>query len=171
MQSYVLTVENFFDHAATWVRDRRIVTAIPGGTRPRTGHAKRRARSKLGPGALVGLDPVQGDRASSLAWKTGHRLEMMYAAAVGFVWHKLNPRPTTLHLADMIDEADDKVLTLAANMLPLLEEVARLCQCLKRISVPDAERDATYKRALATRRSAKSQSLAGAGRNGGSARL
>ena len=74
---------------------------------------------------------------------------MMYAAAVGFVWHKLNPRLTTLHLADMINEAEDKLLTLAANMLPLLEEVARLRQCLERISVPDAEQDAPYKRALA----------------------
>ena len=71
-----------------------------------------------------------GDRVGTLAWNTQHHLEIYYAAmGVGLVCHTLNPRLTAAHLAAMIDEAEDRVLAVAADLMPLLRD--------SRAAVPD----------------------------------
>ena len=140
MQSYALTVDKFLDHAAKWSGDREIVTAMHTGVARRTGYADLRARSNRMSGALAALGLRQGDRIATLAWNTQHHLETMYAAAgAGLVCHTLNPRLTAAHLADMIDEAGDRVIAVAADLTPLLGEVAALCRRFEHIIVLDAE--------------------------------
>ncbi len=43
----------------------------------------------------------------------------MRAMGAGLVCHTLNPRLTVAHLAAMVNEAEDRVLAVAANLLPL----------------------------------------------------
>ena len=51
---------------------------------------------------------------------TQRHVELYYASmAAGLVCHTLNPRLTPQHLAAMINEAEDRVLAVAANLLPL----------------------------------------------------
>ena len=89
-------------------------------------------------GALLSLGLRFGDRVGTLAWNTQHHLEIYYATmGVGLVCHTLNPRLTVAHLAAIINEAEDRALAVAADLLPLLEELAPLCPTLEHIIILD----------------------------------
>jgi fatty-acyl-CoA synthase len=57
---------------------------------------------------------------------------------MGAVCHTLNPRLTVGHLAPIINEAEDKVLAVAASLLPLALELLPLCPSIAQIVVLDA---------------------------------
>jgi 3-(methylthio)propionyl---CoA ligase len=140
MQPYALTVDKFLDHAAKWAADREVVTAEAGRPVRRTGYADLRARSNRLSGALAALTLRLGDRVATLGWNTQHHLEMYFALmGAGLVCHTLNPRVTAAHLAAMINEAEDRALAVAANLTPLLLELAPLCPRLEHIILLDVE--------------------------------
>jgi fatty-acyl-CoA synthase len=139
MQHYALTVDKFLDHAAKWFADRQIVEADAGRVCNRVSYAELRARSNLMSGALTALGLKLGDRVGTLAWNTRHHLEIYYAAmGVGLVCHTLNPRLTVAHLATMINEAENRVLVVAADLMPMVVELAPLCTTLEHVVVIDA---------------------------------
>jgi fatty-acyl-CoA synthase len=139
MQSYGLTVDKFLDHAAKWFGEREVVEADGGQIARRIGYAGLRARSNLMSGALTALSMTFGDRIATLAWNTQHHLEAYYAAmGVGLVCHTLNPRLTAAHLVTMITEAEDRVLFVAVDLLPLAREVLADCPSLEHVVVIDA---------------------------------
>lgn len=138
MQAYSLTVDRFLDHAAKWFQDRQIVTAEGEGGQRRTSYAELRARANGLSGALASLGLTQGDRVGTLAWNSQHHLEMYYAAmGAGLVCHTLNPRLTAAHLAAMVNEAQDRVLAVAANLTPLVNELLGLCPGVEQVIVLD----------------------------------
>ena len=139
MQSYALTVDKFLDHAAKWHGGREVVQARPGGAGAlRLGYAELRQRANAMSGALLSLGLDRGDRVGTLAWNTQHHLELYYATVgAGLVCHTLNPRLTVAHLAAMVNEAEDRVLAVAADLLPLAEALAPLCPGIAQIVVLD----------------------------------
>jgi fatty-acyl-CoA synthase len=140
MQPYALTVDKFLDHAAKWSGGREIVTGEAGRAAARIGYAGLRDRSNRLSGALAALGLRLGDRVGTLAWNTQHHLETYYAAmGAGLVCHTLNPRLTPAHLAAIIEEAEDRVLVAASNLLPLLAQVAPLCPGLEHVVLTDGE--------------------------------
>ncbi|HEX4695683.1 AMP-binding protein [Sphingomonas sp.] len=142
MQPYGLTVDKFLDHAAKWFHDRQIVGAEAGKVATRIDYAALRDRSNRMSGALVALGLAKGDRVATLAWNTQHHLELYYAAmGVGLVCHTLNPRLTVAHLGAMINEAEDRVLAIAANLMPFARELARLCPTIEHVVVLGAAAD------------------------------
>ena len=138
MQSYALTVDKFLDHAAKWSGDQDVVTG--GGDGSRISYAALRARSNRLSGALASLDLGLADRIGTLAWNTQHHVEVYYAAmGAGLVCHTLNPRLTAAHLAAMVNEAQDRVLAVAASLAPLLAELAPLCPGVEHVILMDDE--------------------------------
>ena len=138
MQPYGLTVDKFLDHAAKWFHDREVVGAEGGRVVARRSYAALRARSNRMSGALAGLGMGEGDRVATLAWNTPHHFEIYYAAmGIGLVCHTLNPRLTAAHLAAMIDEAEDRVLAVAADLMPLARELVALCRSIEHVVVLD----------------------------------
>ncbi len=143
MQSYALTVDKFLDHAAKWTGDREVVTADAGRVSARLGYAALRERANRLSGALEHLGLRFGDRLGTLGWNTQHHVEVYYAAmGAGLVCHTLNPRLTAAHLAAMVNEAEDRVLAVAANLLPLLGELLPLCPGLEHVILLDEAVDA-----------------------------
>lgn len=139
MQSYALTVDKFLDHAAKWFQDRDVMGGDAGRVVARIGYAALRERSNRMSGALLALGMRQGDRVGTLAWNTQHHLELYYAAmGVGLVCHTLNPRLTAAHLAAMINEAENRVLAVAADLMPLARELSLLCPGIEHVIVLDA---------------------------------
>lgn len=139
MQNHGLTVDKFLDHAAKWFDTREIVEADTGQGQRRIGYAALRARSNRMSGALAALGVAFGDRVATLAWNTQAHLETYYAAmGAGLVCHTLNPRLTPAHLATMITEAEDRVLVVAADLLPLLRAVLPDCPEVEHVVVIDA---------------------------------
>jgi fatty-acyl-CoA synthase len=138
MQRHALTVDKFIDHAARWAPRREIVWAEPGTAVDRIGYAALRERSNRLSGALLALGLATGDRVGTLAWNTRHHLETYYATmGAGLVCHTLNPRFTVQHLATIIDEADDRVLAVSANLWPLLCELLPLCRRVEHVVILD----------------------------------
>jgi acyl-CoA synthetase (AMP-forming)/AMP-acid ligase II len=140
MQPYALTVDKFLDHAAKWAADREIVTAAAGQPARRVRYADLRARSNRLSGTFGALGLNFGDRVGTLGWNTQHHLEMYYALmGTGLVCHTLNPRLTVVHLAAMINEAENRALAVASSLAPLLEELAPLCPNLEHIILMDGD--------------------------------
>jgi len=139
MQPYRLTVDKFLDHAAKWFGDREIAEADAGRIVGRTTYAELHDRSNRLSGALTSFGLTQTDRVGTLAWNTRHHLEVYYAAmGMGAVCHTLNPRLTVGHLAPIVNEAEDKVLAVAASLLRLALELLPLCPTIEQIVVLDA---------------------------------
>ncbi|KQY28070.1 AMP-dependent synthetase [Caulobacter sp. Root1455] len=138
MQQYPLTLDKFIDHAAKWHGASTVVTASRGTVQRRVGYAELRARSNRLSGALTALGLGLGDRVGTLAWNTQHHLELYYATmSAGLVCHTLNPRLTPAHLSAMINEAADRVLAIAANLVSMLPELLPLCPTIERVLVLD----------------------------------
>ncbi|MBI1199289.1 MAG: long-chain-fatty-acid--CoA ligase [Phenylobacterium sp.] len=138
MQSYALTIDKLLDHAAKWSGDREVVSADAGEATGRVGYAELRARSNRMSGALQTLGMGPGDRIGTLAWNTQHHLELYYAAmGAGMVCHTLNPRLTAEQIAAMVNEAEDRVLGVAASLAGLAAQVAPLCPTLQHIVLLD----------------------------------
>ncbi len=139
MQSYGLTIDKFLDHAAKWFGDAQVVGGEAGEVATRIGYAALRDRSNRMSGALTALGMRQGDVVGTLAWNSQHHFEIYYAAmGVGLVCHTLNPRLTAAHLAAMIDEAGNRILAVAADLLPLAREVLPLCPTIEHVILLDA---------------------------------
>jgi len=134
MQSYALTVDKFLDHAARWAGERQVITAGAG----RVSYANLRLRSNRLSGALCHLGLRFGDCIATLAWNTQHHVELYYAAmGAGLVCHTLNPRITALHLAAMVNEAQDRVLAVSATLTPQLDALLPLCPGVEHVILMD----------------------------------
>jgi acyl-CoA synthetase (AMP-forming)/AMP-acid ligase II len=141
MQFYALTVDKFLDHAAKWSGGREIVTADAGRVKHRISYATLKERSNLLSGALLSLGLQKGDRLGTLAWNTQHHLEMYFATMnAGIVCHTLNPRFTVAHLAAIINEAGNRALAVASNLVPVLNELAPLCPSIEHVILMDEDR-------------------------------
>ena len=138
MQPYSLTVDKFLDHAAKWFGAVEVVEADAGRVIARRGYAELRERSNRLSGALASLGLVPGERVATLAWNGLHHFELYYAAmGAGLVCHTLNPRLTPAHLAAMVNEAGDRLVAVAADLLPLWREVAAQCPSVRHVVVLD----------------------------------
>jgi fatty-acyl-CoA synthase len=76
-------------------------------------------------GALTRLGVKQGDRVATLAWNSYRHLEIYYAVpCMGAVLHTLNLRLSTSDLEYIINHAEDSVICVDQELLPLLEKLA-----------------------------------------------
>lgn len=138
MQHYALTIDKILDHAAKWYGDREIVAADAGNVVDRVTYSELRTRSNLLSGALASLGLRHGDRIGTLAWNTLHHFEMYFAImGAGYICHTLNPRLTVTHLAAIINEAENRALAVASNLLPLLAKIAPLCPTVEYVILMD----------------------------------
>ena len=144
MQPYRLTVDKFLDHAAKWFGDSECVEGDAGRVVGRTTYAELREHSNLLSGALTALGVRLGDRVATLAWNTRHHLEIYYAAmGGGAICHTLNPRLSVEHLAQIIDEAEDRVLVVASSLMPQAHALLPLCPTIRHVIVLDEPSSAT----------------------------
>ena len=83
----------------------------------------RRARQLAAALARLGVRP--GDRVATLAWNSFRHLEIYYAVpCMGAVIHTLNLRLAPDQLAYIINHAEDTVICVDEDLLPLLDKLA-----------------------------------------------
>ncbi|MCW8926297.1 MAG: AMP-binding protein, partial [Xanthomonadales bacterium] len=124
MQHYELTIDKILDHAAKWCSGREVISADAGKVMQRVSYSELRTRSNHLSGALKALGLKHGDRVGTLAWNTLDHFEMYFAImGAGYVCHTLNPRFTVAHLVAIINEAQDRILAAASNLLPLVAKI------------------------------------------------
>lgn len=140
MQDYQLTVDKFLDHAAQWFPGKDVAEASAGRVVRRAAYADLRERSNRLSGALLSLGLNPGECVGTLAWNTLDHFELYYAAmGVGLVCHTLNPRLTVEQIAAMVLEANDRVVAVSGNLLPLLDEVLARCPVVEHVIILDGE--------------------------------
>ena len=138
MQEFALTVDKFLDHAGKWFGSCEVVWAEGGAEQARFTYAELRERANRLSGALASLRFRQGERLGTLAWNTRHHLETYYGVmGMGGVCHTLNPRLTPEQLAAMVAEAEDRILAVSADLLPLAEKVRARCPVVQHIIALD----------------------------------
>ena len=140
MQRYALTVDKFLDHAAKWHGTSHVLSADGDGEADRITYRQLHARCRLVSGAMLDRGLRPGDRVATLAWNTEDHLTLYYAAmGVGLVCHTLNPRLSVAHLAEMVNEAQDRWIAVGCGLQSLAGELLAACPGLETVILLDGQ--------------------------------
>ncbi len=127
MQDFPLTVGMIFRHGRTVHHASEIVTFQGDGSK-HTSFADVAERADRLAVALQGLGIGEGDRVGTFMWNTQEHMEAYFAIpCLGAVLHTLNLRLFPEQLAWIINHAEDRVIIVDDNIVPLLARVAGEC--------------------------------------------
>ncbi len=135
MQHTPLLMSNILDRGAKVAPTEEIVTATDDGVR-RQSYQETRDRAHQLAHALAEAGVQVGDRVGTFMWNGARHLEAYHATAgMGAVLHTLNIRLSDHDLEYIIDHAQDKVIIVDADVLPLLEKLNGRMPSVERVIV------------------------------------
>ena len=125
MQDHPLLISSIFDHAVNGYGNQDIVSnSIEGGIH-KYNYSQWGLRTKKLANAFKSLNLSQGDKVGTLAWNGYRHLEIYYASSSsGLICHTVNPRLHPDQIAYIVNHAEDKVLCVDLNILPLVEKAS-----------------------------------------------
>ena len=139
MQRTPLLMSNILDRGAKVSPSEEIVTATEAGVRKQT-YLETRNRSHQLAHALSQCGVNIGDRVGTFMWNGSRHLEAYHACAgMGAVLHTLNIRLSDRDLEYIIGHAQDKVIIVDADALPLLEPLKGRIPSVERVIVATEE--------------------------------
>ncbi|MFZ0718532.1 AMP-binding protein, partial [Mycobacterium sp.] len=113
-----------------------IVTRLPSGGIHRYTYGKFAARTQQLMHALDTLKVGQGERVATLAWNGFRHVEAYFGVPCsGRVLHTLNVRLSVEELVFIMNDADDRVVLVDRDFLPLIEQAAPLVPGLRHVIV------------------------------------
>jgi fatty-acyl-CoA synthase len=146
MMDRPLLISDLFEHGRRLYRDSRVITVGEGGDRVTTYSEVGDRTEKLAK-ALGRLGVRREDRVATFCWNTQEHLEAYFAiSSMGAVMHTLNIRLFPEQLAFVINHAQDKVIIVDDNLIPLLAKVAAQLQSVEHIIVVGDHGDAVLLR-------------------------
>jgi fatty-acyl-CoA synthase len=135
MQDFPLTITSILRHGATVHAGSEVVTFEGDGSR-RASFAEVAARIARLAGGLADLGIEQGDRVGTFGWNTQEHLEAYLAVpCMGAVLHTLNIRLFPEQLTYVVNHAEDRVILVDDNLVPLLAKVAADLKTVERFVV------------------------------------
>jgi acyl-CoA synthetase (AMP-forming)/AMP-acid ligase II len=139
LQPYELTLDKFLAHAAKWHPLGQVVTGGGlSGPVERLAYPALREHANLLSGAFAALGIQPGERIATLAWNSTSHMRAWYAAfGMGVSCHTLNPRLGVAQLADMIRQANDRLLAISPDQAEVAEHLVRECPSLAHILILD----------------------------------
>ena len=136
MQDRPLLISQMIDFAARYYPDVEIVSRTVEGPIHRYGYRDAAKRSKQVAEALQGLGVKFGDRVGTLAWNTYRHFELYFGiSGLGAVLHTINPRLALEHVAYIANHAEDQVIFVDLNLLPIVEGVFSQLKTVKHVVV------------------------------------
>src|SRR5579885_2103698 len=124
MMDYPLTLQHAFNRATRIFPRKEIVTQTEGEPHRYTYREWGQRATQLA-SALAKVGVAQGDRVATFAWNTYRHFELYYAVpCMGAVLHTLNIRLVAEQLIYIINNAEDKVIFVDGDVVPLLEALA-----------------------------------------------
>ena len=121
MQHTPFPMSKILDRGATVAPNEEIVTLTETGVR-RQSYRETRDRAHQLAHALAGAGIKVGDRVGTFMWNGSRHLEAYHAVAgMGAVLHTLNVRLSPKDLEYIINHAEDQIIIVDADVLPLLE--------------------------------------------------
>jgi len=135
MQHTPLLMSNILDRGAKVAPDEEIVTATENGVR-RQSYKQTRDRAHQLAHALKDAGVEIGDRVGTFMWNGSRHLEAYHACAgMGAVLHTLNVRLSDHDLEYIIEHAQDRIIIVDADALPLLEKLNGRMPSVERVVV------------------------------------
>ena len=136
MQEFPLRVGNIIDHAARYHGQRKIISRSVEGPIVETNWANIYEQAKKLAKALIKLKIKKGDVIGVMAWNTSRHLEVVYGVpGCGAVNHTLNPRLFSEQLVYIINHAEDKILMVDPDLVPVIEKIIHKCPMIKHVIV------------------------------------
>ncbi|MEV6611610.1 long-chain fatty acid--CoA ligase [Kutzneria sp. NPDC051319] len=120
MQEYPLTIPAILRHGASVYGGSECVTNTGSGFRRAT-FAEVAANAERLAAALTRLGVGAGDRVATFCWNSQEHLEAYFAVpGMGAVLHTLNIRLFPEQLSHIVNHAEDKIIMVDDNLVPLL---------------------------------------------------
>jgi len=136
MQDRPLLISQIIDFAAAYYPEVEIVSRTVEGPIHRYGYRDAAKRAKQVAEALQGLGIKLGDRVGTIAWNSYRHFELYFGiSGIGAVLHTLNPRLAPEHVAYIANHAEDQVIFVDLNLLPVVESVWDKLQTVKHVVV------------------------------------
>lgn len=124
MMNYQLTLVHILERSVKLFSDREIVSRVLDGSLYRYTYADFYRRARLLAAALSNFGIKKGDRIGSLMWNHYIHLETYFGVPVsGGVLHTVNVRLNPDDIVYIINQAEDRVLIVDNDLLPLLKEI------------------------------------------------
>jgi len=124
MQDRPLLISQLIDFAADYHGDTEIVSRAVEGSIHRYTYKDAHKRAKQVAEALTSLGIRQGDRIGTLAWNGYRHFELYYGiSGMGAVCHTINPRLFPEQIAYIVNHAEDQLLFVDLNILPLIQSL------------------------------------------------
>lgn len=123
MQDVPLLMHSLLDRGARVAPGEEVVTATADGARRQTLAATRDRANQLAH-ALADAGIGVGDRVGTFMWNSSRHLEAYHAVAgMGAVLHTLNLRLSDHDLDYIVNHAQDRIVIVDADVLPLFEQL------------------------------------------------
>ena len=136
MQDRPLLISQIIDFAAAYYSDVEIVSRTVEGPIHRYGYRDAQKRAKKLAEALQGLGIKLGDRVGTVAWNGYRHFELYFGiSGIGAVLHTLNPRLAPEHVAYIANHAEDQIIFVDLNLLPIVEGVFDKLTTVKHVVV------------------------------------
>ncbi|HKU99780.1 MAG TPA: 3-(methylthio)propionyl-CoA ligase [Vineibacter sp.] len=134
MQDRPLLISQLIDFAADYHGDTEIVSRTVEGPIHRYTYKDAHRRAKQVAEALTELGIRQGDRIGTLAWNGYRHFELYYGiSGMGAVCHTINPRLFPEQIAYIVNHAEDQLLFVDLNILPLIQSLAPQLKTVRHI--------------------------------------
>ena len=136
MQDHPLLISSIFEHAVNGYGNQDIVSNTIEGGIHKYNYSQWGLRTKKLANSFKSLNLSQGDKVGTLAWNGYRHLEIYYAASSsGLICHTINPRLHPDQIAYIVNHAEDKVLCVDLNILPLVEKASAHFKTVKTLIV------------------------------------
>ena len=138
MMDFDLTIGSILLHADRFHGGREIVSRQPDGSIARSNYAELLTRCRRLCNALSELGVGAGDRVATLATNSLRHLEVYFAVpAMGAVIHTVNPRLFSEQVEFIINHAQDKVLLIEPQFIPLVQQIRGALKTVEHVIVMD----------------------------------
>lgn len=140
MMDTPLSLVSLVERAEKLFPKKEIISRTHGGVLRYT-YADMAKRTRSLASALQKLGVEKGDRVGTFAWNHHRHLETYFAApAMGAVLHTINIRLSKEHISYIVNHAEDKVLLIDVDLLPLIEQVGDELKTVKAFIVMSDEK-------------------------------
>ena len=134
MMDTQLSISSFIRHAETVHGKSRIVSRKPEGGILHCTYADAARRARQAANVLRKLGVQHQDRVATLAWNTHRHFELYFAVSgSGAILHTVNPRLFPEQIVYILNHAEDEVLFLDIQFVPLIEKIRDQLPRLKHI--------------------------------------
>ncbi len=124
MMDYPLTLQHAYNRAVSLYARKEVVTRTDFGMHRYTYKEWGERTAQLAH-ALHNAGVTEGERIATFGWNTYRHLELYFAIpCIGAVLHTLNIRLFAEQLVFIINNAEDKIIFVDGDLIPLLESIA-----------------------------------------------